>query len=77
MEVFTFGMESKEVIRIALGTMTAENVLVRIRTADGVVGWGESSPHSQVTRRHAGDQWLAGIVRGKDPFDIYLESSLR
>ncbi len=75
MEVFPFGMESKEVIRIALGTMTAENVLVRIRTADGVVGWGESSPYSQVTgdtqaTNVAAAKLLAGIVRGKDPFDI-------
>jgi L-alanine-DL-glutamate epimerase-like enolase superfamily enzyme len=75
MEVFTFGMESKEVIRIALGTMTAETVLVPIRTADGVVGWGESSPHSQVTgdtqaTNVAAAKLLARIVRGQDPFDI-------
>jgi L-alanine-DL-glutamate epimerase-like enolase superfamily enzyme len=75
LEVFPFGMESKEVIRNALGTMTTENVLVRLRTADGLVGWGESSPYPPVTgdtqaTNVAAAKLLAGIVRGKDPFDL-------
>ena len=75
MEAFPFTMQSKEVIRISLGTLTAENVLVRLRTADGVVGWGESSPYSAVTgdtqaTNLAAAKMMAGIVRGKDPFDL-------
>jgi L-alanine-DL-glutamate epimerase-like enolase superfamily enzyme len=75
MEVFPFTMKSKEVFRISLGTMTTENVLVRLRTEDGVTGWGESSPYSAVTgdtqaTNLAASKMLAGIVKGKDPFDL-------
>jgi L-alanine-DL-glutamate epimerase-like enolase superfamily enzyme len=75
LEVFPFSMEAKEVIRIALGTVSTENVLVRLRTADGLVGWGESSPYAAVTgdtqaTNVAAAKQLAGIVRGKDPFDL-------
>jgi L-alanine-DL-glutamate epimerase-like enolase superfamily enzyme len=74
-QAFPFGMESKEIIRNALGTMSAENVLVRLRTADGLVGWGESSPYPPVTgdtqaTNVAAGKLLAGIVRGKNPFDV-------
>jgi L-alanine-DL-glutamate epimerase-like enolase superfamily enzyme len=74
-EAFPFTMQSKEVFRIALGTLTAENVLVRVRTEDGVTGWGESSPFSAVTgdtqaTNLAASKMLAGIVKGKDPFDL-------
>jgi L-alanine-DL-glutamate epimerase-like enolase superfamily enzyme len=75
LEAFPFTMQSKEAIRISLGTMTAENVLVRLRTGDGLVGWGESSPYAAVTgdtqsTNLAAAKMLAGIVRGKDPFDL-------
>ena len=56
MEAFPFTMQPKQVIRISLGTLTAENVLVRLRTEDGLVGWGESCPLFRGHRRHAGDQ---------------------
>jgi L-alanine-DL-glutamate epimerase-like enolase superfamily enzyme len=74
-EIFPFFMEGKEVIRIALGTMAAEEVLVRLRTNDGVVGWGEASPFSPVTGETQGTdvamaKSLAGIVKGRDPFDL-------
>jgi L-alanine-DL-glutamate epimerase-like enolase superfamily enzyme len=75
LEVFPFAMEAKEVIRIAIGTMSAENVLVRLRTADGLVGWGESSPFAPITgdtqaTNVAAAKLLAEIVRDKDPFDL-------
>ena len=74
-EAFPFTMQSKEVFRISLGTLTAENILVRMRTEDGVTGWGESSPFSAVTgdtqaTNLAASKMLAGIVKGKDPFDL-------
>jgi L-alanine-DL-glutamate epimerase-like enolase superfamily enzyme len=74
-EVFPFTMQSKEVFRISLGTLTAENVLVRLRTDEGVVGWGESSPFAAVTgdtqaKNLAAAKLIAGIVKGKDPFDL-------
>jgi L-alanine-DL-glutamate epimerase-like enolase superfamily enzyme len=75
LEVFPFTMESKQETRIALGTLRAENVLVRLRTEDGVVGWGESSPYAPVTgdtqaTNLAAAKMFAGIVKGKDPFDL-------
>jgi L-Ala-D/L-Glu epimerase / N-acetyl-D-glutamate racemase len=77
MEVFPFTMQSKQVFRISLGTLTTENVLIRLRTEDGVTGWGESSPYSAVTgdtqaTNLAASKMLAGIVKGKDPFDLAL-----
>jgi L-alanine-DL-glutamate epimerase-like enolase superfamily enzyme len=74
-EIFPFFMEGKEVIRIALGTMAAAEVLVRLRTSDGVVGWGEASPLSMITGETQGTdvamaKSLAGIVKGRDPFDL-------
>jgi L-Ala-D/L-Glu epimerase len=75
LQVIPFGMESNEVVRIALGTMVAENVLVRLRTVDGLVGWGESSPYAPVTgdtqaTNVAAAKLLAEIVRDKNPFDV-------
>jgi L-alanine-DL-glutamate epimerase-like enolase superfamily enzyme len=75
LEVYPFNMESKEVRRIALGNMSAANVLVRLRTADGLVGWGESSPFPPITgdsqaTNVAAAKDLAEIVKGKDPFDL-------
>ncbi len=69
-------IQEKGTFRIALGSESAaENVLVRLRTADGVVGWGESSPYSPVTSETqtsnvAIAKDLANLVRGRDPFTI-------
>ena len=60
-EVFPFTMQSKEVFRISIGTLTAENVLVRVRTEDGVWGWGESSPFAAVT----GDTQATNLAASK------------
>ncbi len=75
-EVFPLNMALKQVMKIALATpFTADNVLVRLRTADGVVGYGESSPFSAVMgETQASDlvlaKNLAAIVRGRDPFTL-------
>ena len=55
--------------------MATENVLVRLRTADGVVGWGESAPYPAVmSETQASDlavaKQLAEITKGRDPFTI-------
>lgn len=73
--VWPFRMLQKQTIRIALGVMLTENVLVRLRTADGVVGWGESSPYPAVmsetqTSDVALAKELGRIVMGQDPFSI-------
>lgn len=75
-EVFRLSMALKQVMKIALATpFTADNVLVRLRTDDGVTGWGESSPFSAVMgETQASDlalaKSLAEIVRGRDPFTL-------
>ena len=74
-DIFPFFIEGKEVIRISLGTMAAAEVLVRLRTSDGVVGWGEASPLSMITGETQGTdvamaKSLTGIVKGRDPFDL-------
>src|SRR4030042_5569201 len=43
-EFLPFSLESKQTIRIALGKVPGEEVLVRILTHDGLIGWGEASP---------------------------------
>ena len=73
--VWPFSMPQIETMQIALGTMGANNVLVRLRTNDGVVGWGESSPFSAVMGETqesdlAMAKELAKIVHGADPFTI-------
>ena len=75
-EVFPFNITLKQVIKIALGTpVVADNVLVRLRTSDGVIGLGESSPYSAVMNETqssdvALSRSLAGIVTGRDPFTL-------
>lgn len=74
-EIFPFRVREKHVMRITLGEVLAENVLVRFRTANGLTGWGESSPYAPVTgdtqaTSVATGKMLADIVRGQDPFNI-------
>ena len=75
-EVFPLNMTLKQVMKVALATpFTADNVLVRLRTADGVTGYGESSPFSAVMgETQASDlalaKSLAALVKGRDPFTL-------
>jgi L-alanine-DL-glutamate epimerase-like enolase superfamily enzyme len=75
-QIWPYKMALKQVVRIALGSEeSAENVLVRLRTSDGVTGWGESSPYSPVmSETQSSDvvlgKHLAEMVRGRDPFTI-------
>ncbi|MBP1633791.1 MAG: dipeptide epimerase, partial [Acidobacteria bacterium] len=71
-EVFSFTIPQRVPMKIALGTpLTADNVLVRLRTTDGVVGLGESAPYSAVMgETQASDlvlgKALADVVKGRD-----------
>ncbi len=62
--------------KIAIGVaLEPKNVLVRLRTAGGVTGWGESSPYSPVmSETQASDvaiaRPLSELVRGQDPFTL-------
>jgi L-alanine-DL-glutamate epimerase-like enolase superfamily enzyme len=75
-EIYPYNVSMIEPFRVALSTITsAENVLVRLRTREGVVGWGEASPYSPVTGETqavdlAVGKDLANFVRGRDPFTL-------
>ena len=75
-EFYPFNVPYKEPFRIALGTITAaEDVLVRLRTREGVVGWGESCPYAAVTSETQATDLaigkdLATFIRGRDPFTL-------
>jgi len=75
-EIYPYNVSMIEPFRVALSTITsAENVLVRLRTREGVVGWGEASPYSPVTGETqavdlAAAKDLANFVRGRDPFTL-------
>jgi len=75
-ELYPFNLPLIEPFRVALGTITnAANVLVRLRTRDGIVGWGEACPlafitgETQATDLAVGKD-LANFVRGRDPFTL-------
>ncbi len=62
---------------IALGTMThSPNVVVRIRTDEGITGYGEASTwhvvygYDQHSLVHAIETYLGPAVIGMDPFDL-------
>jgi L-alanine-DL-glutamate epimerase-like enolase superfamily enzyme len=75
-EVFPFTIPQAVPMKIALGTpLTADNVLVRLRTTEGVTGLGESAPYSAVMGETQKSDLALGpalgeIVRGKDPFEL-------
>ena len=72
---YPFSMKAKDPIRIALGTVVAEEVLVRVCTRGGTVGWGEASPYAAVTGDTQASSLAAGkslveVVIGCEPFEI-------
>jgi L-alanine-DL-glutamate epimerase-like enolase superfamily enzyme len=75
-EMFPYAMTMKQEIKIAIGTdIAADNILVRLRTEDGVVGYGEASPYAPVTgETQASDvaigKSLAPFIKGRDAFSL-------
>jgi L-alanine-DL-glutamate epimerase-like enolase superfamily enzyme len=75
-EMFPYALTMKEEIKIAIGTdIAADNILVRLRTEDGVVGYGEASPYAPVTgETQASDiaigRSLVPFIKGKDAFSL-------
>jgi L-alanine-DL-glutamate epimerase-like enolase superfamily enzyme len=75
-EIASYSLEQKVVFHIALPTIpTSEGLFLRLRTEDGVVGWGEASPYSPVTSETAQSDMamagsLAALVRNRDAFSI-------
>ncbi len=74
-ELFPYALESKQVTRIALGQVAAEGVFVRLRTGDGLVGWGEASPYAPITAETQATcvmmgKRLAQVIRDRNVFDL-------
>ncbi|MBE3071512.1 MAG: hypothetical protein IMZ67_00930, partial [Acidobacteria bacterium] len=75
-EVLPFTVPLKVPQRTALGTTTGiDGVYVRLRTAEGVIGLGESAPNTFVTGETQATDLVVGnlfaeIVRGRDAFAI-------
>jgi L-Ala-D/L-Glu epimerase len=75
-EIYKFSIPFTQPITVALGTFNhAPNILVRIVSADGTFGMGESSPIWSITGEtqetaFAAGQALARLLIGKDPFAI-------
>ena len=75
-EAAPFSVPLRAVAKIALGVpVNADNVLVRLRTTDGTVGYGEVSAYSPVmSETQASDLALArplgSLLLGRDPFEL-------
>ena len=75
-EIVPYSLEQKVVFHVALPAIpTSDGLLVRLRTEDGVFGWGEASPYSPVTSETVQSDismasTLAAIVRNRDAFSI-------
>ena len=75
-EIFLFDIPITSPFRIAIGTMTAANdLLIRIRTDQGLVGLGEACPFPPITGETQATNAAAAVsirdmIVGKDPLAI-------
>lgn len=75
-QIFRLDIPFHNPLKVAIGEVTgAENIVVKITTECGLIGWGEASPCRYIT----GDgpetnfqtaQHLAQLIKGKDPLAI-------
>src|SRR5512141_1868056 len=76
LEIFLFDIPTTSPFRIAIGTMTAANdLLIRIRTDQGLVGLGEACPFPPITGETQATNVAAAVsmrdmIVGKDPLAI-------
>lgn len=63
-------------LKVAIGEMLgANNVVIKITTDTGIIGWGEASPFACITgdsqaTNYQTAQQLAKLIKGKDPLAI-------
>lgn len=76
-KVFLAELQYVEPFKIALGTLAiSRNVIVKILTDEGIVGWGEASPSRRITGEtvestmYAVKNYLKPILVGKDPICV-------
>jgi len=75
-EIYQSPIPLKEPFKISLGILThAENVIVKINTNEGLIGYGECSPFMTINGESMETcfvvaQYLAKILKGNYPLDI-------
>jgi L-Ala-D/L-Glu epimerase len=80
--IFRFDIPLKSPLAIAtMSVQNAENVLVRLETGDGVVGWGEASPYRAITGETrdialAAADGLKTLLIGRNPLETAVLSVL-
>jgi L-Ala-D/L-Glu epimerase len=74
--VYKLSIPLKHPFVISLGPQyDADNVIVKITTADGITGWGECSPYMSINGESMDTcfivgQYLTNTLKGKDALDI-------
>ena len=74
--IMPYNLPQKQVVKAAFSTpLTTDNVLIRLRTEEGVIGWGESSPYAPITGENQQSdvsmgRSLAELVKGRDVFAL-------
>jgi L-Ala-D/L-Glu epimerase len=74
--IMPYNLPQKQVLMAAFSTpLTTDNVLIRLRTEEGVIGWGESSPYAPITGENQQSdvtmgRSLAELVKGRDVFAL-------
>jgi len=74
-DIYPFNVSSEHVFKIATMTVSgAQNVLIRIRTSDGLEGWGEASPFRAIVGETQKINLTAALeirdmLIGKDPLE--------
>jgi L-alanine-DL-glutamate epimerase-like enolase superfamily enzyme len=75
-DIFPYSIKTKVVVKISLGDeTTSDGFFVRLRTEDGVVGYGEGSPFTPITAETQQSavvmaKALGEKLRGRDPFAV-------
>ena len=76
MRIYRFDIPLKDVFTIAtMSLSTAQNLLVELRTSEGIVGWGEASPYRALVGETqliniAAAQELKPLLLGRNPLAI-------
>lgn len=75
-DIYTLNIPFTQPLKVAIGQIaSAENIVIKISTDTGLVGWGEASPcayitgDTQASNRETAKQ-LAPLIIGKDPLAI-------
>ena len=80
-DIFTLNTPLTRTLKVSIGMRTTvENVVIKITTDSGLVGWGEASPCAYIVgdtaaTAYAAAQSLAQVIIGKDP--LALESRMK